>query len=83
MLASTIGIATKLNADTNLPLSSGIKIVSEFKRLNGDRSTFRVSLRRRGMYSSHARLCACFACLSVCVSVCSSSHSHTTAPIQM
>jgi len=34
--------------------------------------TFRVSCRRREMYSGHARLC-------VCLSVCPSPHSHTTA----
>ena len=40
--------------------------------------TFRVSRRRREMYIGHDRLCDC-----VCLSVCPSPHSHTTAKIRM
>ena len=39
--------------------------------------TFRVSRRRREMYSGHARLCVC---LPVCLSL---PHSHTTARTRM
>jgi len=38
--------------------------------------TFRVRVSRNEMYNGHGRLC-------VCLSLCPSPHSHTTAPTRM
>jgi len=60
--------------------ASGIGLVDNFVFIHTVKLysviAFRVSRRRREMYTGHARL-------SVCVSVCPSHHSHTTAQTRM